>query len=220
MSVTTNNIIVGPGDLFVADSLSTALPSVTASSSASASLVRDALENDSAWTSLGATEGGVELAYEPTYDDVMIDQWKDAARLHLTQQTFNFTTNLMESTLENLILAWGYNSADALVAGAQTGTDGITNTFNLGVLGEDPCEYQFAIVSKGVGGQPDCAPGSKVERVYVARRVVSVQGSTLGLRRTEATTFPVTFRMLPYDQAATGEEYGYVYDRDITQITG
>lgn len=218
MSVTTKNIIVGPGDLFVADALTTDLPSLTASSSGSASLVRDALENDAAWTNLGATEGGVEMAYEPTYSDIMIDQWKDAARLNLEQQTFNFSTQLMESTLENLILAWGYDSASALTAGTNTTNDGITNTFDLGVLGEDPCEYKFAIVSKGVGGQPDCAPGTKVERVYVARRVVSVQGSTLGLRRTEATMFPVTFRMLPYDQAAEGEEYGQIFDRDITQI--
>lgn len=218
MAVTTNNIIVGPGDLYVADALDTALPSLTATASATASSVRDALEADVAWTNLGATEGGVELAYEPTYDDIMIDQWKDAARQHLTQQTYSISTQLAESTLENLILAWGYDSTSALVAGTNTTNDGITNTFNLGVLGEDPCEYQFVIVSKGVGGQPGCAPGTSVERAYVARRVVSVQGSTLGLRRTEATMFPVTLRMLPYDQATAGEEYGYIFDRDIKQI--
>lgn len=214
MAITTNNIIVGPGDLYIADDLTTALPSLGSSSQT----IREALDADSTWRHLGATEGGVELAYEPTYSDILIDQYKDAARLFLEQQTFNFSTSLMESTLENLVLAWGYDTNAHDTAG--TPSDGISGKFNLGVLGEDPCEYQIAIVSKGVGGQPSCAPGSSVERCYVARRVVSVTGATLGLRRTEATMFPVTFRMLPYDQATEGEEYGYIFDRDAKNAAG
>ena len=50
------------------------------------------------------------------------------------------------------------------------------------------------------------------ERVYYARRVLSVQQSQFTLARNTPTTFPVTFRLLP-DANYAGAEYGKIIDR-------
>lgn len=223
MPVQTTNIIVGPGNLFIAERTGgafPALPDFTTPSGTAYAAFEATGGAASAWTYLGATEGGVELSYEPTYTDINIDQYKDAARQFLETQTINISTTLMESTLANLIYVWGFEANTHLVDTVTPSADGISQTFNLGILGEDPCEYAVGVVSKGVGTQPNCVPGTGVERVYVARRVVSVQGSTFGMRRTEATMFPVTFRLLPDDTAPANEEYGTIFDRDPLQATG
>ena len=52
------------------------------------------------------------------------------------------------------------------------------------------------------------------ERVYVARRVVSIDTTMHALKRDAATVFPVNFRCLPdSDYAYAGSEYGVVIDR-------
>lgn len=52
------------------------------------------------------------------------------------------------------------------------------------------------------------------ERVYVARRVVSVDTTMHSLKRDAATLFPVNFRCLPdSDPRYAGSEYGVVIDR-------
>jgi hypothetical protein len=53
------------------------------------------------------------------------------------------------------------------------------------------------------------------ERVYYARRVLSVQQSQFSLARNAASTFPVTFRLLP-DGIKVGQEYGLIIDRIIS----
>lgn len=223
MSVQVTNIIVGPGNLFIAERDGgnfPALPDFTTPSGTAYDAFEATGGAASAWTYLGATEGGVELSYEPTYTDVNIDQYKDAARLFLENQTVNVSTTLMESTLANLIYVWGFESSTHLDSTPGDSADGVQTTFKLGILGEDPCEYALGVVSKGVGTQPNCVPGTEVERVYVARRIISVQGSTFGMRRTESTMFPVTFRLLPDSSAPANEEYGTIFDRDPLAATG
>jgi hypothetical protein len=52
------------------------------------------------------------------------------------------------------------------------------------------------------------------ERVYVARRVVSIDTTMHALKRDAATVFPVNFRCLPdSDYNYAGAEYGVVVDR-------
>ena len=52
------------------------------------------------------------------------------------------------------------------------------------------------------------------ERVYVARRVVSIDTTMHALKRDGATVFPVNFRCLPdSNYAYAGAEYGVVIDR-------
>lgn len=52
------------------------------------------------------------------------------------------------------------------------------------------------------------------ERVYVARRVVSIDTTSHAMKRDTATVFPVNFRCLPdSDPKYAGSEYGVVVDR-------
>jgi hypothetical protein len=56
------------------------------------------------------------------------------------------------------------------------------------------------------------------ERVYVARRVVSIDTTAHSLKRDAATVFPVAFRCLPdSDPSYSGMEYGIVIDRVFGQ---
>lgn len=216
MAVNTTNIIVGPGELFIAQRTAGAYPALPELTVADESAY-DAFEGDVLWNYMGATEGGVELSYEPTYSDITIDQFKDAARIFLDSQTVNFSTSLMEATLENLVYAWGFETSTHYDAAPGT-TEGAVSEFKLGILGEDPCEYALTVIAKGVGTQPNCVPGTEVERIFLARRAISVTGSTFGLRRTEATMFPVTFRLLPDGTAPVNQEYMRILDRDASTV--
>lgn len=211
MALNAKNITVGAGRLYIA-SVGDALPDY-ATVAASGGRLYTAFDADSNWRDLGYTDGGVEVGYEPTYSDISVDQLKDAAKVFLESETMSFSTSLLEATLENLILAWGRTEANDL-----TRTDANNGTFTIGVGRDVACEYQVAIMVPGPGTEATCdADGNPVtvERLYVGNRIVSVDGSTHGYRRSEATMFPVNFRALPYDQAPAGEEYGKVQDVQI-----
>jgi hypothetical protein len=59
------------------------------------------------------------------------------------------------------------------------------------------------------------APGTGRERVYHLVRVLSVESTSTGLNRAEASTVPVSLRCLPGDDG----DYGVVIDRARTTVT-
>jgi len=99
---------------------------------------------------------------------------------------------MAEGTLENVLAVFGQSSSTLVSAGT-----GATSTKTLGIaggaLGEAPTERQLI----AVGQAPTSAAVPSSERVYYARRVLSVQQSQFSLARNAASTFPVTFRLLP-----------------------
>jgi len=92
-------------------------------------------------------------------------------------------------------------------------------------VGQAPAQIgtsaQFADPSVGTGStviSPSASSPTTVnrskERVYVARRVVSIDTTMHALKRDAATVFPVNFRCLPdSDYKYAGAEYGVVIDR-------
>jgi hypothetical protein len=208
--VNVKNILVGFGDLYYAD-FGTELPDLTGTSQIRLQQYFDA---DSNWNYLGATQEGVELAYEPDYGEVEVDQIRDAAILFNQMVTVNMNTTLAEATLENLLIAWGL--ADEYL---QQAGDGKVSSFSIGVPSEEPVERTVAVIGKGapatyeanVNGESETVT-AKRDRLYHGRRVLSVEGSTLNLSRTENTAFPCTFRLLP-DPAFRDSEYGVILDR-------
>jgi hypothetical protein len=116
-------------------------------------------------------------------------------------------TEMSEGTLENIAAVFG-QAASTL---SDNGLTGAQNKKELGLeagaLGAAPTERQLIAV-----GQAPTATSTTSERVYYARRVLSVQQSQFSLARTTPTTFPVTFRLLP-DAAYAGSEYGKIIDR-------
>lgn len=211
MAYQVRNIIIGAAALYVSASDSTvanwnggpALPSAT--SLAAGTSYSTTFDGTPAWRHAGFTTEGLELSYEPDYGDVEVDQLLDSAKLFKQSMRVALNTTMVEASLENLLMVWAQGSA-TLTSTTSTADLGIA----AGALGDEPVERALA----AVGPAPRTSAGAKRERVYHARRVLSVESSAHALRRNEATTFPVSFRLLP-DPAFTGSEYGIIRDRNL-----
>ena len=159
------------------------------------------------YRNVGFTNNGLQITYNPTYDSVTVDQLLDTAKLFKSAMEVMIATEMSEGTLENIVTVFGQSSS---TLSAVTGTSTTTKQelgLAAGSLGAAPTERQLIAV-----GQAPTAGSTSSERVYYARRVLSVQQSQHSLARTTATTFPVTFRLLP-DANYSGSEYGKIIDR-------
>jgi hypothetical protein len=162
------------------------------------------------YRNVGFTNNGLQITYNPTYDSVTVDQLLDTAKLFKSAMEVMIATEMSEGTLENIVTVFG-QSASSLSAVTGTTPD-FKQELGLaaGALGSAPTERQLIAI-----GQAPTAAYTASERVYYARRVLSVQQSQHSLARTTATTFPVTFRLLP-DANYSGSEYGKIIDRVLT----
>jgi hypothetical protein len=149
----------------------------------------------------GLTQEGVEIQYQPDFGEVEVDQLLDAARLFKQKMTVSVATTFAEATLENLLTVWAQGSGTKF-----TGTAGEEARLSGGTLGDAPLEKALLFV----GVSPNNATVYK-QRVYLATRALSVEASTHSMRRSEATVFPVSFRLLP-DTLASYSSYGRVVD--------
>lgn len=227
------NILVGASPLFVSVKDSTD-PTYVENILDSASGVTFAARTSAATTlgasalvrNVGFTNNGLQITYNPTYDSVTVDQLLDTAKLFKSAMEVMIATEMSEGTLANVLLVFGQGastltkdgaaSTDAYPTKGATSADDKSLTLGLeaGALGVQPTERQLF----AVGQAPTLAKGASAEvsatteRVYYARRVLSVQQSQFSLARNTPTTFPVTFRLLP-DANYTGSEYGKIIDR-------
>jgi len=151
-----------------------------------------------------AVTGAVgRITYNPSYGSVTVDQLLDTAKLFKETMEVMIATEMAEGTLENVLAVFGQSQATLTESGKKLG-------LAAGALGEAPVERQLV----AIGQAPTTAASSKTERVYYARRVLSVQQSQFSLARNAASTFPVTFRLLPSGAAGdAGAEYGTIVDR-------
>ena len=161
------------------------------------------------YRNVGFTNNGLQITYNPTFDSVTVDQLLDTAKLFKSAMEVMIATEMSEGTLENIVAVFGQRASSI----STTGT-GATKVDTLGLeagsLGAAPTERQLIAI-----GQAPTATATATERVYYARRVLSVQQSQFSLARTTPTTFPVTFRLLP-DANYSGSEYGKIIDRVLT----
>ena len=153
------------------------------------------------YRNVGYTNNGLQVTYNPSYGSVTVDQLLDTAKLFKESMEVMIATEMAEGTLENVLAVFGQKSDTLTDSNKKLGIAG-------GALGEAPTERQLI----AVGQAPTSAAESATERVYYARRVLSVQQSQFSLARNAASTFPVTFRLLP-DGAKVGQEYGFIVDR-------
>ena len=221
MALDARNIIVGASPLFLSQKDSTAVDYAVVSPEASANATTGtptlstttpgALSNSSlnaAYRNVGYTNNGLQITYNPTYGSVTVDQLLDTAKLFKESMEVMLATEFAEATLENVLAVFGQGS------NTLTGSTDKTLGLEAGALGLQPTERQLI----AVGNAPTVnAQGAnqKSERVYYARRVLSVQQSQFTLARNAATVFPVTFRLLP-DAAYAGKEYGVIIDRVLS----
>ena len=103
---TTTNVVYGTGILFTA-TVGTAVPS------------DQNLGVGSAWTGLGwayvgATEAGVTLTFNPTVQNITIEEQPTPVAVAISTADLQVTTSLSEDTLANVNLAWGNGGSIAV----------------------------------------------------------------------------------------------------------
>jgi hypothetical protein len=228
------NILVGASPLFISNTDSTDTANYvedsepTLVSGVSATTTLNATESGAFYyRNVGYTNNGLQITYNPSYGSVTVDQLLDTAKLFKESMEVMIATEMAEGTLENLLAVFGQagdnahasaiSATDTLTteSGFTTGTVNKTRTLGLaaGALGIAPTERQLIAVGQAPT-TTDGANSKSTERVYYARRVLSVQQSQFSLARNNPTTFPVTFRLLPSGNAAyAGQEYGKIIDR-------
>lgn len=212
----SKNIIVGAAAFFVADApLTATADSGTGAGGAStwppfesSESYRETLSDETDFVNIGYTSNGLELAFEPDFGEVSVDQVLDVAKLYKQGMKVTAKTSFAEATLENLLIALAYN--DAELTGSKSTSNGQVLNLSAGDIGECPVERGIVAVGPGTG---DCAVSGNVERVYVAYRALSIDSVTVSAKRDEPTAFEVSFRLLPED---TTGSYGKVVDRTWT----
>ena len=207
----SSNIIVGAAALFTHDAgpigytntgaitdaqAATDLPVFTASETS----YKDTLSLDEAFTNVGYTTNGLELAFQPDFGEVAVDQLLDVARLFKQGMTVNLNTAFAEATLENLLVAIADNQDPVTASGATS------IKMSAGDIGDVPLERGLVAVGPGSGSSLE-----PKERIYVAYRALSIENVTVSAKRDEASMFEVSFRLLPNDNAS----YGKIVDRSL-----
>lgn len=215
MALTKKNIIVGAARIYLGPSVS-ATASLGASKPAFTAGTRYSTTMAGAdgstpgglptavtsWKELGYTQDGLEVATDPSWGEVEVDQLLDSAKIFKDGMSLSISTTMVEATLENLLIAWGQGASTVSSVGAFENELAIEG----GSLGEAPLERGLV----AIGNAPEqAAANSYGERVYQAFRVLSVEATSFTNSRSEATTIPVTFRALPADNG----RYGSVRDR-------
>lgn len=197
------NIIVGAARVFIGPSLDPVgdAAGVAALKATGTQKQVDLLTGTTDWRDVGYTQDGFEVATDPSWGEVEVDQLLDSAKIFKDGMSISFSTTFAEPTLENLLVAWGQTSDTLTSSGTvkEIIIDG-------GGLGDAPTERGLI----AVGNAPEKSGSNEYgERSYFAYRVLSVESSTTSMSRSEASTIPVTFRALPADNA----EYGSTRDR-------
>lgn len=213
--LTKKNIIVGAARVYIGPStsatadLGTSKPAFVAGTRYSTTLagadgststgVATTVTN---WREVGYTQDGLEVATDPSWGEVEVDQLLDSAKIFKDGMSLSISTTFAEATLENLLVAWGQAANTVSSVGPNEQELAIEG----GGLGDAPLERGLI----AIGNAPEQASGNAYgERVYQAYRVLSVEATTITNSRSEAATIPVTFRALPADNG----RYGSVRDR-------
>ena len=191
MAVTTSNIVVGEA------TVKTGVSNITMTNSDFDSL-----------TDVGATQGGLEISWEPDMVDIEIDQYGDAAKVIQSKVKVMIKTTLAEGTLNNLATAWSYDNVDG-GADIKVNNDGAnTKTLLFGSQSVYPFEYALQVT----GNAPGSTASVTKTRKFNTKRAVSMTTSMISMKRAEATVFEVSFRILPVT-GDTGYEYGKIIDQ-------
>ena len=207
-------IIVGAAALFVTTGGELELTDLPAFAAGEG--YADTLSEDEKFRNVGFTTNGLELQFQPDFGEVQVDQLLDSAKLFKQGMQVNLRTAFAESTLENLLVAIAGVESDLSDPTATSskpgipGGDTVTQTLNLssGKLGECPVERGLVAVGPGTG---DCTATNGKERIFVLHRALSMDSVTVNVKRDTATTFEVSFRLLPNSLGS----YGKMVDRTV-----
>ena len=210
------NIIVGAAAVFISKAVGSPEELPAGAKSTSGPTARGVLDTDAKWQELGFTTDGIEVSYEPDFGEVTVDQALDSVKMFKQGMRVSVNTTLSEATLFNLMVAWG--QAEGTVKGNERAGAAETELqISGGALHDDPVERSLAFVGPAPKAVvPPADKDKKRERVYHLRRALQVESSAHSLSRSDATTFPVSFRCMPDSGVVSGGDYGVIIQRVVT----
>lgn len=167
MSVTITNLIQGPGTLYTG-AFGATEPADSAVNAAPAA---------SAWTDLGATDGGVKLSVDQTYSELAVDQLVDSPGRRLTKREFMLDTNLAEPTLTNL----------------STALNGGTSASGSGWLSYEPLTTTSATQPNYIAVIMDGYAPQSFRRRVIGRRMLNTSKVESSYTKDKQTFIPVSF---------------------------
>jgi hypothetical protein len=179
-SYTTTNVVYGTGILFTA-ATGTAVPS------------DQNLGVGTAWTGLGwayvgSTEAGVTVTFNPTTQDISIEEQPTPVGVAVTTAKMEITTSMSEETLGNVSLAYGNGGTIAVTApgAGQPGKSVLTLSTSLSSVA-------VAVVGKNLYGF--------ARVVYIPVVVSAGQVQTAYRRAAQQRLYPLTLSAIcPFNQ--------------------
>lgn len=214
------NIIVGAAEFWVSENensvveYETVFSSDAAPSQSAATKINAYTNSNGAFRNVGFTQEGIELSFEPDYGEIEVDQLLEVAKIFKQSMRVTLATSLAEATLENLLLATSGADSD-LGSAINSTTKSRKLDVNAGALGYAPIERTIVAVGPAPDSVAAATTNGKAERIYWGYRAVSMETTTVGVRRNEATVFPVSFRLLTHNSTDTSSKdlFGKVVDR-------
>jgi len=165
--VTTTNLAMGPGNLFIGD--------FGATEPADSAIASD--PSDVAWRYVGGTVGGLTFTVTQQFKELEVDQLVETPERRVTRREASFKTQLAEATLENLALA--------LNSGTITPGVGYDTFEPANVTSGDSPGYKAGIFD-GYGG-------GGLRRRVIMRKILSTDNVDVASSKDGQTVYPVTF---------------------------
>jgi hypothetical protein len=130
---TTTNVLFGTGILFTSPNPS---PGVGATVPSDQNLGVGSSWLGLGWAYVGATEAGVTLTFNPTTQNINIEEQPTPVGVAVNTADLSITANMSEETLSNVNLAWGNGGSVAVTApgAGQPGKSVLTLSTNFQTL--------------------------------------------------------------------------------------
>jgi len=150
----------------------------------------------SGFTSLGETEGGVNITFEQTVDEFRVDQRTGPIKATRSEEGIVVSTNLVVATLENLAILM-QTSVDEQAAGAGTAGTKAIGMYRGGNVTERAC------VIRGESAYCDYPSQYELPRGYISGNM------ELAHTKDGMTVLPVEIHILEdLDAASEAERFG------------
>jgi len=177
---TTTNVVYGTGILFTA-ATGTAVPS-------DANLGVGTAWTGLGWAYVGSTEAGVTVTFNPTTQDISIEEQPTPVGVAVTTAKMEITTSMSEETLANVSLAYGNGGTIAVTppGAGQPGKSVLTLSTNLSAVA-------VAVVGKNLYGY--------ARVVYIPTVISAGQVQTAYRRAAQQRLYPLTLDAIcPFNQ--------------------
>lgn len=172
MGVTATNLLMGAGTLYYGTFGATEPTDAAVNASPAAS----------AWTDMGATDGGVKFNIDQKFSTLTCDQLIDDVGSRLTSRQVMFSTNLAEPTLTNLTIA--INGGTSASGAGYSSLDPLNTTFAAQVP-------YFAAMLDGFAPGP---ANSNFRRRVLIRKAVNTAKVDSEYSKDKQTFIPVEFK--------------------------